>query len=340
MRERVKCPLFIVGFPRSGTTLLRALLDAHPDVALVNEPEIIRAMCWSGLTVRSTLAPGACPDLYRHLTEVGLCRRHLARLPRAVLASCLWCRKPRSFRQLYECLLPRASGALVWGEKSLGNAFFLPSIHEMYPSGLVVEIVRDPRGALLSYYRKKLAASADARPPFTRSAVRFFARQTLKWMAWTDVVGDATARLPSGFVLRVAYEQLVREPAAVLARLCRALGIDYDAGMLALERRRADPVVRRDTDAEPDAHRKLVRPIDPANAVVWRRLPPWAIAVVERLAADHLRRFHYPLTGARDTPARRLRVLLEFAGAGSRWRRGVDRWLTNYCRGTAAPPVA
>jgi Sulfotransferase family len=44
-----KTPVFIVGYPRSGTTLLMAMLGSHPEITMFNEPMLIRDMREWGL---------------------------------------------------------------------------------------------------------------------------------------------------------------------------------------------------------------------------------------------------------------------------------------------------
>src|SRR5262249_26925472 len=151
MRGALRNPLFILGYPRSGTTLLRALLGAHPQIHLVNEPELIRGIRTAGFGIHDHVAQEGRSRLLRVLNTIGLCRRHLSTLPPETLDRFLADQKDLSFKELYECLLPKPDEVTIWGEKSLSNIFHIHELVQLYPNALFVHVVRNPQATLHSY---------------------------------------------------------------------------------------------------------------------------------------------------------------------------------------------
>ena len=73
--EKLKNPIYIVGFPRSGTTLLRSILSQHSLVCLINEPELLLALRQAGYRVDERIA--VSKELIDALKKIGPCNRYL-----------------------------------------------------------------------------------------------------------------------------------------------------------------------------------------------------------------------------------------------------------------------
>jgi LPS sulfotransferase NodH len=224
-------PIFVIGHQRSGTTLLQSLLGAHSRIAAPPELYFIYRVAHHA-------------EYFGELTDDGNLRRALREAldaPLDILAACGWefdtlleraRQGPRTYRGLFEALMgdfAERQGKVRWSEKSPGQT--LGEAYALVPDAQFVHIVRDPRDVVAS----------SVRAPMTEPDVTAIAR------GWRDFTLRNVRR---GFVigpaqyLQLRYEDLTRDPAAVLRIVCAFLGEDYEPAML------EDPSLRRVTVPE------------------------------------------------------------------------------------------
>ena len=225
----MKKPLFIFGYPRSGTTLLRSVLDQHPKVSLKNEPELIFALYHAGYNFRCKFPKNSRNDLLKELGKIGLCKKHLEILPEELLKDFLDDKSALSFVEVYEKLLPRPyNDEVVWGEKSLNSLFFIREIFRMYPQALFIHIVRDARSVILSYYNKKTQAQENAlnikrELSFIdcRRFLPFFTKNAILWSRWMEIAKSSLKELPpKSWITALIF--LINEPRNSAGRDCLA----------------------------------------------------------------------------------------------------------------------
>lgn len=230
----VPSPLFIVGFPRSGTTLLRLMLDAHPDVCV---PFDTRGV-WARLAPppRSPAPdPAAEHQLVARLLAEERIRLWGLDLPAdEVLRHRRRPGYPGIVEAFYLAAMAR-DGKRRWADKDPGNMGRLPQLLEWFPDAQFVHLIRDPRDVWASHQEQPWGERWCAR----------FAR------AWRERVGAVrrhSAALPPGRYVEVRYEALVTDPVVALQPLCAFLGIPWSPAMLDYPSRvdRAIPAVRRE----------------------------------------------------------------------------------------------
>ena len=213
-------PFFIVGSGRCGTTLLRAMLEAHPDVHIPPENDLraaIRAwrtysrLPWNAV-LRLVLGRFEFhPQWERWELSLGSLFQDLDRRSgRArTLATVL--------DALYRAHLHRHKpSALRWGDKTPSNVYALASLRAVFPDLRVVQMVRDGRdvvGSCLRIYDDGLTSAAE------------------KWVRAVHTGQRFGARHP-GQYLEVRYEALVREPRATLQRVGTFLDVPFEERML------------------------------------------------------------------------------------------------------------
>ena len=327
----MRAPVFIIGYPRSGTTLLRAMLGAHPSIDMVNEPELAYGLFTGGYTLGSAFPVEERTAVLEKLRAFKLSQNHLEKLPAAVLDAFRDQPKTMTFREVYEHLLFEGQPAQVWGEKSLNNSFLIPQLARLYPEALFVLIIRDARTTVFSNYRKTFVlyrAQAEVALSETpeRETMHIFAHEAMKWVAWIEQVRAYGQRLRRGHFLEIRYEDLLAEPQRVLAALCDQIGLAWDAAMLAAERRRRDPVL-----AQPNAviHQKIAEPLDASKVDEHAALPDWANDLVERYAAPLLTHYGYPLVRPRLSMGARVRREMVVRMAERRLRRRIARFMAS-----------
>ena len=204
----------MVGVPRSGTTLLRLLLDAHPDVAIPSETGF-------GLVLAERPGGYATPadllDRLEALPTWGNLATSRAELAPLIADLPRW--DPADALRAYYRAYANRHGKRRWGDKTPMHVEHMPVIAAAFPEARFVHIIRDGRGVLASL-RWLPFAPGDG-------GVEAIAGY------WRDVIAcarEAAPRLPH--YREVRYEQLVREPEAVLRGVCEFLELDFDPRML------------------------------------------------------------------------------------------------------------
>jgi hypothetical protein len=284
---------FIVGAPRSGTTLVQAMLLAHPRMTVPPETEFFLKH-----------DPPAAPDRWGRYLD-------------GLLASQRWADQQldaaefrkrvestdRTARSVFLTLLAmhaRRCGKPRVGEKSPQHLRHALRIHEIFPSARFVHVYRDPRDVVASQLRM----------PWGRGSHLGRARSWNKLMRVADRV---EAALPAEVYTAVRYESLIDRPEAEARRLCAFLGEPFCDSMLAFEHRREPGFAEREAPWKG----RTLSPLSAATVGSFaRQLTPRQIAGIERTVGSRLTRLGY----RPHQPAGRYRLHW-------RLRDGVDRLL-------------
>jgi hypothetical protein len=220
-------PIFVVGSERSGTTLLMAMIGCHPRIAV---PEV----AWYYPRFRPYLHTYG--DLANEANFAVLVDEMAHGLktpywdmtvnPRTLTGELVASARERSFAGAYCATLDRYAAEINkprWGEKTPYNQFFIKEILDDFPNAQFVYIVRDGRDASADY----LESSFGPTNIFCAAEI---------WRMGQDAIKPWRARLPKDQWCDVKYEALVREPVAVLQRVCAFLGETYSDAMLEFHR--------------------------------------------------------------------------------------------------------
>ncbi len=208
-------PIFIVGVPRSGTTLLRMVLDAHPDVMCGPEAPWItgRGMkrspnFWDLTTFLISNKWGPVSGLTG--IDEGVIYRKMAHVVDGIMSTAA-----------------RRKGKIRWAEKTPQHLLALGYLHSLFPRAKFVYIVRDGRDVALSTCK-----GSWKRLGFERKRVRNTYRNALRrWVAWNDVFLRDVAALKIEYI-SLRYEELVAHPQDELKRLCQFLDLPWNESIL------------------------------------------------------------------------------------------------------------
>ncbi|MBL0113415.1 MAG: sulfotransferase [Saprospiraceae bacterium] len=146
-----KPALFILGLPRSGTTLLEQMLDAHSQVTVC--PEM-----YSGMTLWRLNAAKEISDKWKHLLIINYYyqRTNLFEDP---INRCLARQAIREFKfpistnTWYDALIAdylKEKNGTRFGEKTPENTFFVPTLNEAIPESQFIMILRNPFDIVVS----------------------------------------------------------------------------------------------------------------------------------------------------------------------------------------------
>jgi len=207
--------VFIVGVARSGTSLLKALLDGHPELWV--PPAESFAVDWCG--ERDPAAAFLALPRYDALLPEGSEQRRSveATLRERVTPGAGPTTAVLAFLEAMAHVQPPQQGARRWVEKTPKHLRSLPRfLADLGPGTRAVCVVRDPRAVLASQARRWERGR-------TPQGMRHFAK---RW-ATGDVLTRAFEEVHPGF-LAVRYEDLVEGPESVMRTVATHLGITWD----------------------------------------------------------------------------------------------------------------
>lgn len=307
-------PFFIVGPGRSGTTLLRAILDARPDVHIPGETHfyttyrIENAMRFHFLTRTNYLKAVRRYPKWRHVSYEHLDWRRFAALASELPTS------RSSVLKAYLQACAEADGASRFGEKTPGHVRTLSRLWRDFPQAKVIHIIRDPRAVAASYLRHDL---------YLRVFGKDVTRATLKWVEAARI-HRKFCKDPRYFLLR--YEDLVSSPEDVLAQMQDFLALPHDPQMLERYAR------AKLTLPENPNHKLINQPLSSAGLGAWRQeLKVDDIALIDTLCSPFLADFGYDRVSETELPlsqaiARRLKFWATFANyRGGRFLHSLRR---------------
>src|SRR3712207_6135656 len=152
--------VFIVGCPRSGTTLLQRMVDAHPDIAITRQSRFIP----NYYEKRKGLTPDGLvtPDLVDRLIEER--RFKNLQIDREELESLAGSGEQEvSFESFVAGIFDhygKVQGKRLVGDKTPRYVRSIPTLHELWPEARFVHIIRDGRDVCLSMMNWKKADSS------------------------------------------------------------------------------------------------------------------------------------------------------------------------------------
>ncbi|MBN8923105.1 MAG: hypothetical protein BGP10_02450 [Rhodanobacter sp. 68-29] len=194
-------PVFVVGFPRSGTTLLEQMLDAHPDLQSMDENPFF-----------NRLADILRKHDPRILEDLGVLRQF----------DCDELRK--RYYAMVDERVSRQPGVRVVDKNPL-NMHWLPMIHRLFPEAKIILALRHPCDVVLSCYMQSFRSSSLAA---ACSTLERLAHAYVETMAkWID---EAALLQPSVMISR--YEDLVADVALQTGRIGRFLDLADASPML------------------------------------------------------------------------------------------------------------
>ncbi|WP_433467118.1 sulfotransferase family protein [Spirillospora sp. CA-128828] len=299
-------PIFVLGCPRSGTTLLQQMLHSHRRIAFPSETRFVHT---------SYEARHGFGDLERAENRRALAewitggrdtKFKVLELDAADVIEEIVHGPPTLGSALAAVFraYARRHGKPRWGDKRPSYFRRVPMLQRMFPDAQFVHLVRDGRDAVSSlmgmpWFKGDIYAAA------------------LTWREAVDTGTNLAARLGPRTFHELRYEDLVAEPEDALMKLCAFIGEEYDPEMT-----RAYEHARRTVPSTRKWHLRTHEAVNTRRVGAWRdRLEGWEADLVEHVLNSRLLHHGYSLSeGAR--PA---------AGHLARFHRlAAHRWRTRH----------
>jgi hypothetical protein len=297
MTTLVERPIFIIGHPRSGTTLLRFLLSSHPRIYIPEETGFIpfliaKEQIDTDLTftqVKSILERiGQLNHLWRGMVkDVPAFYRALPEPKLGYLLDALYHHQIANY------------GATRWGDKTPVYVRYIPTIDRIFPSAQFVHVIRDGRDATVS---------AQEKWPDRRLYMDNY-YLLRNWVKNVETGQTAGAYLGPGRYLEVHYERMVQDPIHTLQQVCGFLDESFHPDML------NHPRLARQIGPGPQGHVEAMQPISTASIGRWKtRMTPFDQKMANRLAGQTLLALGYELAEVGALSATETARLLLLAG--------------------------
>ena len=221
--------VFIVGCPRSGTTLLQRIVNAHPQIAITPETHWIARLFEKrkGLTPEGVVTRKLISRLLEQpgFTRLGIGQEDLL----AMIAG----GRPVSYSSLVTRIFDsygKAQGKALVGDKTPGYVRRMNTLHALWPEARFVHLIRDGRDVYLSMRHRPLH---HPKPGVFDAWAEEPALTAARW--WElNVRGGRKAgnSLRSGLYYEMRYESLVAHPREECEALSAFLSLPYDDAML------------------------------------------------------------------------------------------------------------
>jgi hypothetical protein len=280
---------FVVGMNRSGTTLLRMMLDAHPQLTIPPETHFVPAL------IKACREPGATPEdalaamkSAREWGDFGFSDEEMLGRLRATKM-----RPGQAVRTFYEAYMEQ-QGKPRWGEKTPTYVQRMPLIERALPEARFVHVIRDGRDVALSVLDRtvrELTAADVAR----------------RWQKKITKARNDAPKLRHYIELR--YEDLILDTEPVLRRVCEFIKLDYDPAMLDYHERSSARLKEMARPLPGDGraqhlsverrmatHAMTTKPPSADRVARWRtQMSPEDRAAFEAVAGDLLDELGYPI---------------------------------------------
>jgi tetratricopeptide (TPR) repeat protein len=242
-------PIFVLGLPRSGSTLIEQILASHRQIEPTGElPDILNL---------TSLIPdsqsGEIPD-----------RPYLERLP-GVPASELQ-RLGRAY--LWNAGLKRRTSKPYFVDKMPNNWLHIGFILSILPNAKIIDARRHPMACCFSNFRQYFASGQEF--TYDLTDVGQFYVDYIRMMAHFDAVAP-------GRVHRVIHEELVDDPETEIRRMLAYIGVEFDEACLRFHENRREV---RTASSE-----QVRRPINREGIDQWRSFEPWLGPLKEALGS-------------------------------------------------------
>jgi hypothetical protein len=241
-------PIFIVGLPRSGSTLVEQILASHSQVEGTRELPDIPALVRDWVVDPAGGPPADYPDVLESLARSDI--------------------EAGAFRYLAQTAARRPLGLPRFVDKMLGNFSHVGLLHLLFPRAVIIDVRRHPMAGGFACYKQLFSRGMNF--SYDLRELGLYYREYAALMAHMDEV------LP-GRVYRLRYEDLVASPEAEVRRLLAHCALEFEPRCLKFYE---NPRVVQTVSSE-----QVRQPIYAGGVDQWRHFELWLGPLAEALGS-------------------------------------------------------
>ncbi|MEX2671202.1 MAG: sulfotransferase [Phycisphaeraceae bacterium] len=280
-------PFFVIGYKRSGTTMTRLMLNAHPDLAVPPESEYFLRI------------PQAIGNRRHGADDLEKLTRRISQLPRSNFKNQL---DEDAVRDALHAVLPADTPTIVaclyqqwatiigkpharWGDKKPHHWQYIYKLSSLYPASQYIHIMRDPRDVVASV-EEHFPEQVRGRGVLPSHIITAW-----QWrLANLETLRCGESLGPERY-MRARYEDTVSEPEQHARNFCDFLNVDFNDAMLEFHQSASDPRIEgAKTSSGP--HQNTTRQVHTERiGRSQSSLEPAALADIEFIAGDLFARF-------------------------------------------------
>ena len=267
-------PVFILGVQRSGTTLLRLILNSHPNIAIPEEAAFLRPIMKKKY-ICDEIPWTDLKRIYNYLKD----SPHYALWNYDSSKFLNWFKKQSSI-SLREFIInlfmsyAESEGKIRWGDKTPSLFRKVDLLYQLFPEAKFIHIVRDGRDVFDS--RRRMDSNKDNSPVMA-----------IEWCYKIHKIETFFESLPPSNKYTLRYEDLLINPEETLEKLCEFMQIEYEPQMIDFYKKSKYYIGSH--------HSKLIfRPITSENLQKWKiNLSGQEIKVFDLIAKRYLKKYGY-----------------------------------------------
>ena len=273
-------PIFIVGMPRSGTTLMRSMLSVHPNFAVSRETHFFPKW-WERYQNTDLNNLDNFEAFWQEFSQ----NKRFPKIvidPTLVKAKILAADKidlKTIFNTMME-ILAATMNKPRWVEKTPDHYKYLDKILEWYPQAKIIWMLRDPRAVVASTLQRWPKTPVDVRAKEWSDSIVIFQQK------WSE----------NPRVKLIKYEDLVADAGSHMRELCDFLEEEFYPTMIQERTQNVQQVFLPDEDPKKGPLRLANRSITSIGIDKWRStLSPEHITTVEQINQDSMSLYNYPI---------------------------------------------
>jgi len=288
-------PFFILGVQRSGTTLLRLMLNSHSRIAIPEEATFLRPLLTKD-NAKGVLNSQDISKICNYLNKSP--HFSLWNYDKSELFEFLQKHEEISLNNLIEAIYVsylRSERKGAWGDKTPSLFRNIDLLYKLFPNAKFIHIVRDARDIFLSW-RKMDPTKGNP------SVV------AMEWEYKCHKIEKFLNRIPEANRLRLRYEDLLGEPENTLKHLCNFLAFEYEPQMLSFHKKSKFYIGNHHSDL-------IFRPIDKSNKQKWKKqLSVKETKIITILAQRYLKEYDYEMFSEKSNVQDYLSVCASLTG--------------------------